>query len=126
MPLGSGRTSLIAISLPAILLLAGCAERGPMTPREGFQTELRLRGSCGSGREPIVILERLHRVVISHPHHRLGRFGRGRPCSSYQVGGTTPELAVLRGNSGWKPWQVWSVVEWSRAPDRGSLAAPKV
>jgi len=92
-----------------------------MTPREGFQTELRLRGSCGSGREPIVILERLHRVVISHPHHRLGRFGRGRPCSSYQVGGTTPELAVLRGNWGWTPWQVWNVVERAGAPDRGPV-----
>ena len=38
-------TPLIAISLPAILLLAGCAQRGPMTPWEAFQTELRLRGS---------------------------------------------------------------------------------
>ena len=79
-------TPLIAISLPAILLLAG----------------------------------------FSHSHRGHGRLERGAPCASHRVGGTTPELAVLRGNSGWKPWQVWSVVEWSRAPDRGSLAAPKV
>ena len=84
---------LIAVSLPAILLLAGCAQRGPsVTPWEGFQTELRLRGSYGSGREPIVILRRLQRVVISYPHRGHGRFGRGRPCSSYQVSGTTLEI----------------------------------
>lgn len=35
-------TSLIAISLPAILLPAGCAQRGAMTPWEVFQTELRI------------------------------------------------------------------------------------
>lgn len=115
---------LIAISLPAILLLAGCAQRGPsVTPWEVFLTELRLGGSCGSGREPIVILQRLQRGVISYPHRGHGRFGRGRPCSSHQVGGTTPELPVLRGNWGWTPWQVWSVVEWAGAPDRGRAGA---
>ena len=115
---------LVAISLPAILLLAGCAQRRPsVTPWEAFQTELRLRGSCGSGSEPIVILQRLQRIVISHPHRGHGRFRRGRPCSSHQVGGTTPELAVLRGNWGWTPWRVWSVVEWAGAPDRGRAGA---
>ena len=98
---------LVAISLPAILLLAGCAQRRPsVTPWEAFQTELRLRGSCGSGSAPTVILQRLQRVVISHPHRGHGRFRRERPCSSHQVGGTTPELAVLRGTWGWMPWQV--------------------
>jgi hypothetical protein len=112
-------TPLIAISLPAILLLAGCVPRGPMTPWEAFHTELRLRGSCGSGSEPIVILQRLQRVVISYPQYGHVRFGRGRPSSSHQVSGTTTELAVLRGNWGWTPWRVWSVVEWAGAPDRG-------
>jgi hypothetical protein len=110
---------LIATTLPAILLLAGCAQRGPMTPWEGFPTELRQRGSCGSGREPRVILQRLQRIVISHPHLGHGRLGPGRSCSFHQVGGTAPELAVLRGNWGWTPWQVWSVAEWAEAPDRG-------
>jgi hypothetical protein len=112
-------TPLMAISLPAILLLAGGAQSGPMAPGEVLQTELRLRGSCGSGREPIMILRRLRRVVISHPHRGHVRFGRGRPCSSHQVGWTKPELAVLRGNRGWTPWQVWNVVERAGAPDRG-------
>jgi len=115
---------LVAISLPAILLLAGCAQRrSSVTPGEVVQTELRLRGSCGSGSEPMVILQRLQRVVISHPHRGHGRFGRGRPCSPHQVGGNTTELAVLRGNWGWTPWQVWSVVGWAEAPDRGCAGA---
>jgi hypothetical protein len=108
-------TSLIAISLPAILLIAGCGQHGPMMP-EVFETELGARGSCGSLGEPRVT-QRLRRVVISHPHGGHGRFGRGWPCSSHQVGGTRPELGVLRGNRGWTPWQVWSVVE--RAGDQG-------
>jgi hypothetical protein len=109
-------TSLIAISLPAILLIAGCGQRGPMMPGEVFETELGPRWSCGSLGEPRVTLQRLHRVVILHPHRGHGRFGRGWPCSSHQVGGTRPELGVLRGNRGWTPWQVWSVVYADQMP----------
>jgi hypothetical protein len=68
---------------------------------------------------PVILLL----LGFSHPHRGHGRFGRGMPCPSHQVGGTTPELAVLRGNWGWMSWQVWSVVEWSGEPDRGGTGA---